>query len=166
MSSGDIDEKSDEKTYRTLLAQRPDMLKFVELPREVNRFYDIPYLAGVSRNATILFLDQLMPVRIVVGKLTIDPAMILVYHEFIEWWCMLNIPNIKYEAAHHIANAGERHHCERLLKMPNAWVEWNKSLDKWVKAAEQKPIWRAPSNLALYPYKGTKFERKLERFQH
>ena len=75
--------------------------------RVVNRSYDIPYIAGYSKDGHTVFIDRHLPrtVRFLTRKVRIDPF--LLTHEIVEK-ALLDELRLHYLHAHQIALRAER----------------------------------------------------------
>ena len=136
------------------------------VPAEINRTYDVPYLAGVSTNGQTLYIDRRVPEMLEVKRLggergLLDPARPLGVHELVEWTAMTR-HGLGYEDAHEsVATPAER-----------AWVEghgfdwgnYEAIMDGLLAHIEHEPIKSPPPDLYTKPYPHHKAEiiKRLE----
>jgi hypothetical protein len=113
----------------------------------INHDYDIPYLAGYSKDGATIYIDRHIPLFPFDGE-QIDTTPFLVTHEAIEK-ALTDKYRLNYEYAHQIALRAERGAVEA------AGVDWNKYdnfMKKWIKADAHEKIKSIPDDLDLGPY--------------
>ena len=119
------------------------MAKIAAVP--VDRRYDIPYLAGYSTDAKVIYFDRHLKTNMS-GK---DLTKFLKIHEYSEK-AIIDIFNIDYQKAHHIATYIEKQAVE------NNGINWNqysKYLESYIKKVSKEHLKKVPKNLDVTPYK-------------
>jgi hypothetical protein len=109
-----------------------------------NKSYDIPYLAGYSKDAKTIYIDRHLNTEFQ----GVDISKILRIHEVSEK-ALLDIGGLKYQEAHHIAT-----HLERMAveKAGLDWRKYSKYLDPYIKRVHHEDLKVVPKNLDLEPY--------------
>jgi len=121
-----------------------------ELQKSVSiiRKYDIPYVAGYSKDGKEIYIDRHFESNWN-GK---DITKYLVIHEITEK-ALLNIYKLKYQQAHHIATHVERN---AVVNDGLDWKDYCRYIDKYVKTLDHENLKYSPPNLDLTPYKDEK----------
>ncbi len=145
MSAGDIDnvEFSDER-WAEFRAHNPRLLMLLAMPFRFDTQYDIPFLGGISSDATTIYLDRFYP-RSWNG---VDTGQFIAVHETTEWYCMVHL-GLSYLKGHHWANTAEDHAVFMAGYDP---VDYNKYVDQYVDQIEGDPIVITPRDLFMGPY--------------
>ena len=127
--------------------------------RVVNRFYDIPYIAGYSKDGSTVFIDRHVPrtVRFLTRKVRIDPF--LLTHEIVEK-ALLDELRLHYLHAHQIALRAER---DAVKAAGLSWWLYQRAMKTYEKPIEEEKLQRVPSSLDLTPYRDEKDFAVLER---
>lgn len=129
----------------TLIDSLNELMKHVN----VDRSYDIPYVAGYSTNDKSIFIDRDLPktYKDSQGKEhSVDPF--LVMHEATEK-AMLDMWNMPYKLAHQISLRAE----EASIRAARLeWKEYDDFMQKWISIIGDKKPSRVPPNLDLTPY--------------
>jgi hypothetical protein len=139
-------------------------------PRFSHR-YRLPYLAGISQDGQMVYIDKDLPEKIHFklasnmpvwyadpedpnpkeGYRLLEPRKFLRIHEVVEWVMVVKYGRT-YENAHHIANTAERQSVE------NHGLDWslyNSAYEPFLskdELADFKGVDEPPPDLALYPY--------------
>lgn len=120
---------------------------------EVNDF-DIPYIAGYSKNGDHIFFDRHLPEAI---KLKLDghereiqPREFLRLHETLEK-AIIDALGWGYFPAHAAATAYERRGIFQRLG-PQWWMPYEHAMDGYAKADEHESVQSVPPNLDMTPY--------------
>lgn len=127
-----------------------ECVEAVKKKKKINREYDIPLLAGYSKDGETLYIDKDFQDGYV-GK---DGKYIhaingLLFHEGVEK-ALMEYLGIGYEPTHEVALRAEYDAAEALgadAKEYNGWME------KYIKIAKEKKEFSVPKNLDLEPYK-------------
>ena len=127
--------------------------------RVVNRSYDIPYLAGYSKDGSTIFIDRHLPrtLRVLTRKARIDPF--LMTHEIVEK-ALLDELRLHYLHAHQIAVRAER---DAVKAAGLSWWAYQSVMKGYSKPIEEEKLQRVPASLDLTPYRDEKDFSVLER---
>jgi hypothetical protein len=127
--------------------------------RVVNRSYDIPYLAGYSKDGSTVFIDRHLPrtLRVLTRKVRIDPF--LMTHEIVEK-ALLDELRLHYLHAHQIAVRAER---DAVKAAGLSWWAYQSVMKGYAKPIEEEKLQRVPASLDLTPYRDEKDFSVLER---
>jgi len=110
--------------------------------------YDVPYIAGYSKDGKTIYVDRHLETEFE-GK---DIIKYLVVHEKTEK-ALLDLFNLKYQQAHHIALHVERQIVE---KDGINWDAYSKFIDKYKKNLGHEDLSHSPKDLDLEPYEDEK----------
>lgn len=157
---------------RAALLKWPDIGAALRLPRRIDRRWEIPYLAGISKDGRIVFVDKHLPERL--RGIPLDKY--LEVHESVEYaiWRVAMAerrlmkfldarPGLLYEACHHLATAAEQF---ALAGDGYDWDLYRSELEPYYSPIEREKVRRMPPVLATYPYKGEELasiEKAMER---
>ncbi len=127
--------------------------------RVVNRSYDIPYLAGYSKDGSTVFIDRHLPrtLRFLTRKVRIDPF--LLTHEIVEK-ALLDELRLHYLHAHQIAVRAER---DAVKAAGLSWWVYQSVMKGYSKPIEEEKLINVPPSLDLTPYRDEKDFALLER---
>ncbi|HEY3243079.1 MAG TPA: hypothetical protein VGM03_06980 [Phycisphaerae bacterium] len=137
-------------------AQR-EILKCVRL----DRTYDIPYLAGYSRNGRTIYIDRHLPRTLTHfwRRVRVDPFLIL--HEAIEK-ALLGRLGLHYQHAHQIALRAE----QAAVKASGiSWRAYDRFMQQHIKHAADERLTRVPADLEIKPYTDERDYQLLKRMQ-
>jgi hypothetical protein len=118
----------------------------------IDRSYDIPYLAGYSKDGKRVYFDRHFNFKFA-GK---DISKYIRLHEVIEK-SLLDIFKFKYQEAHKYATHFERQAVEA------AGIDWDKycdHIDPYIKAVAREQLVKVPKDLDLEPYQD-EHEKKI-----
>jgi hypothetical protein len=120
--------------------------------RIVNREYDIPYIAGYSKDGRTVFIDRHLPksFRWLMKTVRVDPF--LLTHEIVEK-ALLDELRLHYLHAHQIALRAER---DAVKAAGVPWWVYEGFMKKHEKQIEEEKLIHVPANLDLTPYKDEK----------
>jgi len=156
------------------IIQLPQVDRYMRRNPVLNtRDWDIPYLAGYSKDGMMIFIDRDLQKWQWLGKL-IDCDRFLFLHEKVEkaildalnelqgrelelllsLLCMLRANDEPYFPAHGVATCAEEYGV-RLQYGPSGLVSYNRFMLTQIKRAEDERIRRVPFNLDMTPYQGT-----------
>jgi hypothetical protein len=126
----------------------PKFIKRMEGSVSVIKKYDIPYVAGYSKDGKRVYID-----RHVEPKMNgIDIAKYIVLHEHVEK-SLMDLFNLKYQQAHHIALSIEH---ASVIEDGVDWDAYSKHIDKYTKKLSHEDLTHSPPDLDLSPYKDEK----------
>ena len=121
---------------------------------KVSREFDVPYVAGYSKNTPLtIYIDRNMPEFFVnkEGK-KIFTDKFLILHEAIEK-TLIDMLGLHYQYAHQIALRIER---ETVIASGISWNEYNIFTESEVKVIGSEKIKQIPSDLDTTPYQDEK----------
>lgn len=124
----------------------PRFKRMVDRPHRISKEYDVPYLAGYSKDDKTIYIDRHLPAKMPDGK---DPIPHLVVHEKVEK-ALEDLFNLPYQEAHHIALHFEQQSVE---KAGINWDSYSKFMDKYIKLDGHEKLQNVPKDLDLKPYK-------------
>jgi hypothetical protein len=127
----------------------------------LDRRFDIPYLAGYSRNGKTIFIDRHLPktFRTRGRRVAVDPLLIL--HEAVEK-SLLDELGLTYQHAHQIALRAEE---AAVRALGVSWREYDRFMQRFVKDAGHERLTRIPVDLDIKPYRDEKDAAVLRSMQ-
>jgi hypothetical protein len=127
--------------------------------RVVNHNYDIPYIAGYSKDGHTVFIDRDLPksFSFLGRRYRVEPF--LLTHEIVEK-ALLDELRLHYLHAHQIAQRVER---DAVKAAGAAWWFYQRFIKKYEKHIEDKRVERVPASLDLRPYRDEKDFELLQR---
>src|SRR6266576_90091 len=90
----------------------PAFKKRISQPVKLNYQFDIPYLAGYSRNGKIVYIDRFLKTQWKYQGKIIDVTDFLVVHEVVEK-ALIDLFKLPFQKAHHIAEHIEKMACQQ-----------------------------------------------------
>lgn len=116
---------------------------------KVDRSYDIPYLAGYSKNGKTIYIDRHMPKTFVSKGRTIKTDRFLIIHETIEK-ILIDKLGLIYQFAHQIALRTEQ---EAVRAEKISWKDYDCFMQAYIKEIGDERLKRVPKNLDIKPYR-------------
>jgi hypothetical protein len=116
---------------------------------KIDRGYDIPYLAGYSKDGTIVYIDRHMPRSFVCRGHRVQTDRFLATHEIVEK-ALLDQLRLHYVHAHQIAVRAEQA-AVRAAGIP--WRDYDRFTKENEKAIGHERLKRVPRALDLTPYR-------------
>ena len=101
-----------------------EILKRVKL----DRTYDIPYLAGYSKDAKTIYIDRHMPESFISNGCTIQTDRFLILHETVEK-TLIDQLKLRYQFAHQIALRAEQ---AAVRADKTSWKEYDCFTQKYI----------------------------------
>jgi hypothetical protein len=136
------------------IANSQELRNKLKEPFKLDKSYDIPYVAGYSKDGKTIFIDRHFK-SIMNGK---DITPFIIIHERVEK-IILDEYGFKYEHAHMIAEHIEKH------KIKEAGINWKKyqafNISQY-KGIHHEKLQRVPKHLDFTPYKDS-HERDILR---
>src|SRR5918912_258374 len=119
---------------------------------KVDHSYDIPYIAGYSKDARTIYIDRHLPrtFRSWTSRVYVTPF--LLTHEIVEK-ALLDELGLHYLHAHQIAIRSERAAVEAAGV---SWRTYEGFMKKHEKQIEREALQRVPADLDLTPYRDEK----------
>jgi hypothetical protein len=127
--------------------------------RTVDHSYDIPYIAGYSKDARTVYIDRHLPRTFRSWTKRVAVAPFLVTHEIVEK-ALLDELRLHYLHAHQIALRSERAAVEAAGV---SWGAYDRFMKKHEKQIESEALKRVPHDLDLTPYRDEKDFKLLQR---
>jgi hypothetical protein len=117
-----------------------------------NYKYDIPYLAGYSKDAKTLYVDRHVPTTFSYKSKHYNFHKFLLRHESVEKAAIIE-HKLGYKAAHKIARRAE-YDAVKAAGIPLKF--YRKYCGRWIKRAGHEKLNRVPPDLDLLPYRAFK----------
>lgn len=163
MSAGD--HRGDGSKSSPAVLKRPAVRRALGRPVKINRGYDVPYLAGYSKDGRTIYIDRHLPISLKIGARDINVTPYLLAHERTEK-ALIDAAGYDYAAAHEIATGAEHRSLVANRIDPAAY---EKALAPYIKGTEKEKIAKAPPELDLTPYRAPPVNavllRHLQSFQ-
>lgn len=134
------------------------ILKRIKLIRD----YDIPYLAGYSKDGKTIYIDRHMPESFVTktGRI-VKTDRFLILHEAVEKTLIEQL-GLRYQFAHQIALRAEQA-AVRADKI--SWREYDNFTQNYIKEISCEELHSVPPDLDIKPYKDEHDLELLERIE-
>jgi hypothetical protein len=117
--------------------------------RKLDRSYDIPYIAGYSRDGGTIFIDRHMPQSFAYRGHRVETDRFLITHEIVEK-ALLDQLRLHYLHAHQIALRTE----QAAVRVAGiAWHDYNRFTKANEKKIGDERLTRVPRDLDLTPYR-------------
>src|SRR5262249_47349798 len=116
---------------------------------KLDRRYDIPYLAGYSRNGRTIYIDRHMPRWFKFRGRRINTDQFLILHEAVEKALMDHL-GLGYLHAHQIATRAEQ---AAVRASGVSWRAYDRFMQKNVKRAGDERVSNVPDDLDTKPYR-------------
>ena len=129
--------------------------------KKLDRTYDIPYLAGYSRNGEIIYIDRHLPQSFTSGGKVISTDKFLVLHETLEK-AVIDTLGLVYQHAHQLALREEE---AAVRAFGISWTEYSEFMDRYIKDAADERLTRIPRDLDIKPYRDEHDLELLKRMQ-
>lgn len=129
--------------------------------KTLDRGWDIPYLAGYSRDGKTVYIDRHLPESFESeGKRHfVDPFLIL--HESVEK-ALLDELGLVYQHAHQIALRAE----EAAVRASGiSWKEYDRFMQQYIKSAGHENLKKIPPELDIKPYHDEEDTALLKKMQ-
>jgi hypothetical protein len=115
---------------------------------KLDRTWDIPYLAGYSRDGKTIYIDQHLPKSFKYGDKTVNVDAFLILHESVEK-SLIDKLGLVYQHAHQIALRAE----EAAVRASDiSWKEYDNFMQQYIKSAGHENLKRIPPELDIKPY--------------
>lgn len=135
---------------------------FIYQNARVDRSWDIPYLAGSSRDGSIVYVDRHLPEFIEYQGQKYNVLPLFVFHERGEYVLERGL-NIPYQFAHQMILRNEKEALAATLKIP--WKVYDDFCQKWIKLAYDERLENIPPDLDIKPYEDEKDQVYLLKMQ-
>ena len=124
---------------------------------QINRSFDIPYVAGYSKDAKTIYIDKDLPQHFKYKGKKIAIAPFLVVHEAVEK-ALIDVAGLSYQDAHAIATHVEITSVFAAGIDPKAY---QKFYSRYIKS-ETTHVVKTPKNLDLTPYRDEEDKNALK----
>ena len=116
---------------------------------QVDRTWDVPYLAGYSRNGKTIYIDRHLPASFRTRGREVPIDQFLILHEAIEK-SLIDELGLVYQHAHQIALRAE----EQAVRAEGvSWREYDRFMQGFIKEAGDERLDRIPPDLDIKPYR-------------
>jgi hypothetical protein len=126
-----------------------DLVKaLVERPRKISREYDIPYIAGYSKDGGTVYIDRHMPKSFRHRGRAVETDRFLIVHEVVEK-ALLDTLSLHYLHAHQVALRTEQ---AAVRAAGVSWHDYNAFTEANERSIVAEDLKRVPAELDLTPY--------------
>jgi len=115
---------------------------------KLDRSYDVPYLAGYSRDGRTIYIDRHLPKSFVARGKRIFVDQYLILHEAVEK-SLLDELGLIYQHAHQIALRAEE---AGVRAAGVSWSDYDRFMQKYIKSVGDEKLSRIPPELDIKPY--------------
>lgn len=124
--------------------------------------YDVPYLAGYSKNGKTVYIDRHFPFRkLKIGKDTVNVLPFLLIHETVEK-AIIDVLKKPYKYAHTVATFFE----EKAARAAGINIPaYEKAYEPYIKRDELEKIKRPPPDLDMTPYIDSRDTKVIQRLR-
>src|SRR5512132_2822395 len=117
--------------------------------KTLDRWHDIPYLAGYSRDGKTIYIDRHMPRSFTYRRRKVDTDRYLILHEEVEK-TLIDQLGLHYLHAHQIATRAEQ---AAVRAAGMTWRAYDRFMQKYVKRIGDERLTKVPADLDLKPYR-------------
>ena len=115
----------------------------------LDRTWDIPYLAGYSRDGKTIYIDRHLPGSFQTRGREVEVDQFLILHEAVEKSLLAEL-GLVYQHAHQIALRAE----EAAVRAEGvSWRDYDRFMDRFIKDAGDEHLHRIPPDLDIKPYR-------------
>lgn len=127
----------------------------------IHRGYDIPYLAGYSRDGKTIYIDRHLPASFTYRNRKVSIDRYLVLHESVEK-TLIDQLGLHYLHAHQIATRAE----EAAVRADRiSWRAYDRFMQRYIKKIGSEALKRVPRDLDLKPYRDEHDRELLAKLQ-
>lgn len=159
--SGDLDTAPLSTAALNRVLADPAVSSRLATYHDINRDYDLPYLAGYSKDGKTIYIDRHLPSELSYEldgqRKVFDPTNFVCLHEIMEKACIDGL-GWHYYHAHAAANGYER---RGVLTSGMMWGPYNKALEPCIKTNEHEKLKSMPPDLDLTPYLARPVDQRL-----
>lgn len=134
------------------LEKDPEVRRLLCRYERLDDTYDLPYLAGYSKDGKVIYIDRHLPETLSYthdGKFReYRPRSFLIDHESFEK-AVIDALGWRYAHAHEAATGYERRH---VMQAGLIWQPYQEAYRPFIKADEHEKLKRVPADLDLTPY--------------
>lgn len=128
----------------------------------IEHSFDVPYLAGYSKDAKTIYIDRLVPKFLIYKKQRYNIHRFLVLHEIIEKALIDHLGHLHYQLAHEVASRAE-YAAITGEKLPYHF--YNRIIQEKLAKIREKEYYHLPSDLDLKPYFDSKDKTLISRIK-
>ena len=136
-------------------------VKAILARKKLDRTYDIPYLAGYSRDGKTIYIDRHLPESFTSGGKVVYTDRFLVLHETLEK-AVIDTLGLVYQHAHQLALREEE---AAVRAFGVSWSEYSEFMNRYIKEAADERLTRIPPDLDIKPYRDEHDRELLKRMQ-
>ncbi len=147
------------------IGKNPDFIEHLYKQREENNDYDIPFIAGYSKDGGTIYYDRHLPEELELHldghKKVIQPREFIKCHEEVEK-AVIDSMGWGYYPSHAVATAFEK---RKVLERcgPQWWTPYQHVMDGYAKVDEHEKVTRVPGDLDMTPYHAAPVNKPLLR---
>lgn len=127
----------------------------------LDRSFDVPYLAGYSRNGKIIYIDKDLPKSFTSRGRRVKIDHFLILHEAVEK-SLLDTLGLTYQHAHQIALRAEQ---EAVEDAGISWRHYDRFMQQFIKEAADDDLERIPPDLDIKPYRDEHDVKALQQMR-
>jgi hypothetical protein len=129
--------------------------------KKLDRTHDVPYLAGYSQDGETIYIDRHLPRTMTYKGRKVEVDRYLIMHEEVEK-TLIDQLGLHYLHAHQIATRAE----EAAVRADGIlWRDYDRFMQKYVKAIGDERLKKVPDDLDLKPYRDEHDFELIERMQ-
>lgn len=136
------------------IRKNQDFVQHLYRSRQENNDYDIPFIAGYSKDGNTIYYDRHLPEEITLHldghSQRVNPREFIKLHEEIEK-AVIDSMGWGYFHSHAVATAFEKRKVLERLG-PQWWMPYQHSMDAYAKIDEHEKVTKVPSDLDMTPY--------------
>ena len=133
------------------------ILKSVKL----DRTYDIPYLAGYSKDGKTIYIDRHMPESFIYQGCAVQTDRFLILHETVEK-TLIDQLKLRYQFAHQIALRAEQ---AAVRADKTSWKAYDCFTQQYIKEIGNESLERVPPDLDTRPYRDEHDKELLDKIE-
>lgn len=159
--AGKMDPDEAKKILHMAMGNAAFRTRLYDSKYRIDRDFDVPYVAGYSKDAKTIYIDRHLPIILLIGGRRIAIIPYIVTHERTEK-ALLDFFDFNYSKAHKVATFAEHRELRSQNVSPNLY---EKALDPYIKADQHEKILKVPKDLDMEPYRDSRDLRLLERMR-
>ena len=129
---------------------------------KVNTLYDVPFLAGYSKDAKTIYIDKRIPKFLTYKNKKFNIYRFLILHEIIEKTLIDHLGPLNYNLAHEIASRAEY---AAITGEEFSYTEYNQFIQEKLAEIRCETNYTIPPDLDLKPYYDAKDETLIKRIK-
>lgn len=149
----------DDREWVQLCQECPLILTWLSKPRRISYDYHIPYLGGISKDGSVVYIDSRFDPKLSLmlegAHAYMDSGETIPDHEVAEY-VLERFYGFQYESTNPLrsAHVAGGNTAERLAvrALGFDWDEYNAAIDRQLQGIELEQVVHCPPDLALFPY--------------